>query len=42
MLKFKIFKELDSECKHLWKKLEQHSVSDYFQTYDYHEKLINN
>ena len=42
MLKFKIFKELDSECKHLWKKLEQHSVSDYFQTYDYHEKLISN
>ena len=42
MFEFKIFNEIDSECEYFWKKLEQHSINDYFQTYDYHKELITN
>ena len=42
MLKFKIFSELNVECETIWKKLEQNSKNDFFQTYDYHKELILN
>ena len=42
MLKFKIFNKLDNECKKYWKKLEENSFTDFFQTFDYHKELVTN
>ena len=42
MFKFKIFNELNNECEKYWKKLEENSFTDFFQTFDYHQELISN
>lgn len=40
MLKFKIFKELDSECEYLWEKIEKNANLLFFQKYLYIQNLI--
>jgi len=41
MYSYKIFNSVNEECKNIWKKVETNSYSNFFQSFDFIQEIIN-